>query len=80
MCSVAQLSLFHGIDASAIEPPALDPISDAKLDHLVLRSYLIDADPTAADGHENTLFDVLDIRDLRALVREVWQGRTEKTR
>jgi hypothetical protein len=62
---IDQLRDFHKL--GVVEPPevALDP---DRLAHMVLRSYLIDADPHASNGHADTLSDLADVATIRALV------------
>lgn len=70
--NIAQLIKFHDLIP---EPPDVGRVSHDRLRHLAMRSMLIDKDPAAADGHEETLYDLADAAVIRQLVHEVWHNR-----
>jgi hypothetical protein len=70
--SVDQLIGFHGMQPN---PPDVGTVSNDRLQHLAMRSMLIDKDLTASDGHEEVLHDRTDTLTLRQLIHEVWVSR-----
>ena len=73
--SITQLREFH--ELLSVEPPKVEIDAD-RLEHLAVRSMLIAVDPAAADGHEEVMFDLVGLPELRALVYAAWSasGRT----
>ena len=69
IAALGHLSRFHGIRGEDLQAhtPAYNLTADnlAKIAHLQMRSLLIDRDPAASDGHEDTMFDIVDIDTLR---------------
>ena len=63
---INQLRSFHNIPDDVVPPDV--PLDLERLEHMVLRSHLIDADPIASDGHADALHNLADDATLRGLV------------